>query len=68
MKHEKKFLNYPTTVKKISMKNKQRHSLPMFKQPGGGGGDLIKCLKSSNLTEVTTVSKKRAMDRDGTKL
>ena len=49
------------------MKNKQRHSLPMFKQPGGGG-NLIKCLKSSNLTEVTTVSKKREMDRDGTKL
>ena len=47
------------------MKNKQRHSLPMFKQPGE---NLIKCLKSSNLTEVTTVSKKRAMDRDGTKL
>ena len=66
MKHEKKFLNYPTTVKKkITMKNKQRHSLPMFKQPGE---NLIKCLKSSNLTEVTTVSKKRAMDRDGTKL
>ena len=40
MKHEKKFLNYPTTVKKISMKNKQRHSLPMFKQPGGGGGGI----------------------------
>ena len=47
------------------MKNKQSHSLPMFKQPGE---DLIKCLKSSKLTEVTTVSKKRAMDRDGTKL
>ena len=39
------------------MKNKQRHSLPMFKHPGE---NLIKCLKSSNLTEVTTVSKKRA--------
>ena len=61
MKHEKKFLNYPTTVKKITMKNKQRHSLPMFKQPGE---NLIKCLKWSNLTEGTTVSKKRAMDRD----
>ena len=61
MKHEKKFLNYPTTVKKITMKNKQRHSLPMFKQPGE---NLIKCLKWSNLTKVTTVSKKRAMDRD----
>ena len=35
MKHEKKFLNYPATAKKkITMKNKQRHSLPMFKQPG----------------------------------
>ena len=39
------------------MKNKQSHSLPMFTQPGE---DLIKCLKSSKLTEVTTVSKKRA--------
>ena len=46
------------------MKNKQSHSLPMFKQPGE---DFIKYLKSSKLTEVTTVSKKRAMDRDGTK-